>query len=339
MSSQPTLRARNALLLVQLLLIGVSRSAAGIDLGQLTLRPLVGSEESVLVEVDETLIQIAHHHRVGFEALSRLNPGVDPWIPPPGTVIRLPTRSILPPADPEGLVINVPEMRLYDFTVEPVEVFAIAIGDPEDPSLVGEYRIGARRVNPTWHVPASIRREKPDLPATVPPGPDNPLGKRWMTIGTTSYGIHGTNMRWSIGRQATHGCIRMYEDQIERLYERIPSGTRIQLVYAPFKWGVDGDLLYLEVHPDVYGRSPLDLATILEVPTAARLLSHVDLGTVIRVVREQRGIPVAVGRLPASRTAPTTSPIPRTSADPRASPGDGGTTPPPPAATTSTPTS
>jgi L,D-transpeptidase ErfK/SrfK len=216
-------------------------------------------------------------------------------------VIRLPTRSILPPADPEGLVVNLPEMRLYDFTVEPVEMYAVAIGDPEDPSPVGSYEVGAKRKDPTWYVPASIRSEKPALPPTVPPGPDNPLGKRWMTIGRTSYGIHGTNIRWSIGRQATHGCIRMYEDQIEQIYDRISSGTRLQLLYVPFKWGIEGRTIYLEVHPDVYGRSPLDLAKVLEVPTATRQLRYLRIEDVIRAVREQRGIPVDVGQLPAPR--------------------------------------
>ena len=111
-------------------------------------------------------------------------------------MVQLPTRLILPDAAAEGLVLNVPEMRLYDFRVAPEpEIYAAAVGDALDPTPLGEFRIGEKRVNPTWTVPDSIRAEKPELPARVPPGPDNPLGSLWMTIGSSSYGIHGTNIR------------------------------------------------------------------------------------------------------------------------------------------------
>src|SRR5262249_62417390 len=130
----------------------------------------------------------------------RLNPGVDPWIPVPGTVIRLPTRYILPNADEEGIVVNIPEMRLFDFTVKdgPV-VLALAIGDEADPSILGEFKVGAKRKDPDWHVPASIRAEKPDLPAVVSAGPNNPLRSRWLTIRRTSYGIHRHDLRSAVG--------------------------------------------------------------------------------------------------------------------------------------------
>lgn len=271
------------------------------------LMPVFGSIQKILVDEGDTLLDVAFDHRLGFEAVARLNPDVDPWIPAPGTVVLLPTAFVLPDAERRGLVINVPEMRLYDFTVEPFEVFAAAIGDMADPSLLGRYRIGVKRKDPAWHVPESIRAEKPELPAVVPPGPDNPLGQRWMTIGSTSYGIHGTNVRWSIGRMATHGCIRLYEDQIERLYERTPRGTPIDLVYQPFKWGVQGDRILLEVHPDLYGLYPDRLAEALRTPRALGLLGALDMERVWRVVDEKRGVPVPVGRLPEPPPDPATS--------------------------------
>jgi L,D-transpeptidase ErfK/SrfK len=156
-------------------------------------------------------------------------------------------------------------------------------------------------------VPASIRAERPELPALVPPGPDNPLGSRWMTIGHTSYGIHGTNVRWSIGRMATHGCIRLYDDEVRRLFDRTPTGTRLQLVYQPFKWGQDGPDLYLEVHPDIYARHPDRLAEALRTPRALGILPHVDLERAWQVLDEMRGVPVRVGRLPAPPAPPATS--------------------------------
>jgi len=153
-------------------------------------------------------------------------------------------------------------------------------------------------------VPASIRADKPELPAVVAAGPDNPLGSRWLTIGRTSYGIHGTNVRWSIGREATHGCIRLYEDDIRRLYERVREGTRIQIVYQTAKWGTDGKQIFLEVHPDLYGLQR-DRIAAFAVPRALGLLEHLDLELVLRTLEEARGVPVPVGTLPAPTSSPT----------------------------------
>jgi L,D-transpeptidase ErfK/SrfK len=270
------------------------------------LREVVGHEETAVVEPGETLLDVAYQRRVGYQAIERLNPGVDPWVPKPGTIARLPTRTILPDTDPEGIVVNIPEMRLYDYTVKfGPDVFALAVGDEADPSLIGEFKVGAMRKDPTWTPPASIRAERPDLPSSVPPGPDNPLGSRWITIGRTSYGIHGTNVRWSIGREATHGCLRLYEDDIQRLFERVREGTRIQIVYQTAKWGRDGAHLMLEVHPDLYGLKR-DRLTALDVPRALGLLGSLDLDQVLRALDEARGEPVPVGRLPTE--TPSTSP-------------------------------
>jgi L,D-transpeptidase ErfK/SrfK len=269
------------------------------------LRPLFGHDEKVLVERGDTLLDIAYRHRVGYQAVERLNPAVDPWIPVPGTVVLLPTRMILPDADAKGLVINLPEMRLYDFTVKDgPEVIALAVGDQADPSLIGDFVVGAKRANPTWYVPASIRAEKPELPAQVPPGPDNPLGSRWITIGRTSYGIHGTNVRWSIGREATHGCLRLYEDDIRRLYDRVREGTRIQIVYQTVKWGRDDTRIYLEAHPDLYGLRP-DRSAALDVPRALGLVDLLDPTLVRRTLDEASGAPVPVGTFPAPTSSPT----------------------------------
>jgi len=267
---------------------------------------VIGEARSTLVRPDETLLDVAFLHRLGFEALQRLNPDVDPWIPLPGTVVHLPTRAIPPAVDPEGLAINVPEMRLYDFRPEAgPEIFHVAIGDPEDPTLLGDFRVGEKRTHPAWRVPESIRRERPGLPAVVPAGPDNPLGDRWMTIGATSYGIHGTNVRWSIGRQATHGCVRLYADEMRRLYDRTDTGTRIQIVYQPFKWGREGDLILLEVHPDIYQQMEEPLAEALRLARELDIEKFLELGRVSRAVREARGVPTAVGSSAAER--PTTS--------------------------------
>jgi L,D-transpeptidase ErfK/SrfK len=133
----------------------------------------------------------------------------------------------------------------------------------------------------------------------VPPGPENPLGSRWMTVGHTSYGIHGTNVRWSIGRMATHGCIRLYEREMQRLFDATPSGTRIQIVYQPFKWGRQGSGIFLEAHPDLYGSLGDPWGGALERPTALGLLPFIDLVAVHRTLTRGQGTPVQVGTIPS----------------------------------------
>jgi L,D-transpeptidase ErfK/SrfK len=259
----------------------------------------VGLPSSDLVAPGDTLLDVAFRNRVGFEALSNLNPDVDTWIPVPGTVVQIPSQAILPNARAKGLVINIPEMRLFDFTVDGgPQVVAAAVGDIEDPTPTGGYQITDKRIDPTWYVPKSIREERPELGGQMPPGPENPLGSRWMRIGGSSYGIHGTNTRWSIGREATHGCVRLFEDDIQQLFGRTPEGTPLRIVYQPFKWGHDHSRILFEAHPDRYARIPDRLAEALKPIQDAGLMAHVDIEKVQRAIDESRGIPIVVGKLP-----------------------------------------
>jgi L,D-transpeptidase ErfK/SrfK len=275
-----------------------------------SLPAVVGEPSSEIVEsADDTILDIAYRHRLGFDRVTRMNPQIkNVWIPDPGTVVRLPTEHILPDPPWRGLIINVPEMQLYDFTVknengEP-EVFAIAIGDEVDPSLMGEFKIGKKRVQPSWYVPKAIQAERPELPAVVPPGPDNPLGPYWMTIGSTSYGIHGSNNEWSIGREATHGCIRLYNDQIEKLFLRTKEKTPLRLLYQTIKVGQRGNTIYLESHPDRYNKDPMREEKVVDRLRAAGLLEYVDAVAMHRAVEEQRGNPIPIGTLPQTTQAP-----------------------------------
>ena len=271
---------------------------------------VVGEPTSDIVEsADDTVLDIAYRHRLGFDRVSRMNPNIkNVWIPDVGTVVQLPTEHILPEPPWRGLVINVPEMQLYDYTVtnergEP-ELFSIAIGDEVDPSLMGEFKIGKKRAQPAWHVPKAIQAERPGLPTVVPPGPDNPLGPYWMTIGSTSYGIHGSNNEWSIGRLATHGCIRLYNDQIERLFLRTKEKTPIRLIYQTVKLGQRGSTIYLESHPDIYNKEPLREQGVVEKLRALDLLQYVDAIRLHRAIEEQRGTPVPIATLPPLEAAP-----------------------------------
>lgn len=295
-------------------LVALAWLSLGVQLERITpirvdgLPPVRGDLQKDLVGPDETLLDVAYRHRLGFDGVTRLNPDVKVWIPDPGTVVELPTAYIEPESKLRGLLINVPEMRLYDFTqAGPPRLYAIAIGDEMDPSLIGDFRLGAKRRNPAWTVPASIRAKRPELPAVVPPGPDNPLGEYWMTIGNTSYGIHGTNNPWSIGRMATHGCIRMYDDELAGLFARVRSGTPVRLVYEPVKVGVRDDGIYVESHPDLYRREPDRAEQALLRLREAGLGGWVDSRRLRRAVQEARGVPVRVGTLPAPAPTELTS--------------------------------
>ena len=263
------------------------------------LASLVGAPSIDQVAQDDTLLDIAERHRLGFERVARLNPDLDAWIPAPQSRVRLPTYHVLPDAPHEGLVVNLPELQLYDYGVDSQapEVVALAIGDELDPSLLGSFKVGQKRANPVWHVPASIRAEKPELPAEVPAGPDNPLGPYWLAIGATSYGIHGTNNRWSIGREATHGCLRLYNDVIERLFERTRTGTPIRLLYQTVKLGLRDGIVYAEAHPDRYRRDPDRLATAIARLSAWDIADDEALALLGRTVEEARGEPVAIAVL------------------------------------------
>jgi len=279
------------------------------------LAPVIGELRSELIDdPEDTVLDVAYRNRLGFDRIARLNPDVNVWIPDPGAVIRLPTEHILPDAPRKGLVINVPEMQLYDYTVSATEpeVFAIAIGDSIDPSLVGQFKVGNKRENPAWNVPKSILAERPELPPVVPPGPDNPLGPFWMTIGNTSYGIHGSNNEWSIGREATHGCIRLYNDQIERLWRRTKSGTPLRLVYQTVKVGERDGTLYVEAHPDVYGRDPEREVAAVAKLQELDLWRYVDEAAFRSAVAKAIGIPVPIGVIapPEAPPAVATEPPP-----------------------------
>ena len=272
------------------------------------LAPVQGAESWEYTHKSDTLLDVAARAGVGFLPLSALNPDVDVWVPVEDTRLRLPSDYVLPDTPHAGLVINVPEMRLYDYTRDPnaPTVLSVAVGDIEDPTPIAEFRIGQKRTDPVWTVPESIRRERPDLPAVVPPGPDNPLGDRWLTLGTSSYGIHGTNNLWSIGREATHGCVRLYNADMRALFERIRGGTRVRIVYQRVKIGQRDGGVFVEAHRDFYDRDFDPLPATLARLVALDALGLVDAGSireseVRRVVTESRGVPVRVGRLERAR--------------------------------------
>src|SRR5579862_4155479 len=224
---------------------------------------VVGTDEHIKSKYDDTLLDIAHRYSLGYEEIIRANPGVDMWLPGEGTEILLPGRRILPPGPREGLVVNLPEHRLYYYPKAKkgqhrvVITYPVSIGRMDWNSPLGETAVVAKEKHPNWYPPESIRKEHArngdPIPKVVPPGPNNPLGdfKMRLGVGDGTYEIHGTNNPMAVGMAITHGCIRMYPEDVAALFPKVPVGTKVWLINDPVKVTyVDGDLL-LEAHPPV----------------------------------------------------------------------------------------
>jgi L,D-transpeptidase ErfK/SrfK len=219
---------------------------------------VVGVMQKTIVGEDDTLPDIARRFNLGYEEIVRANPGVDPWLPGAGREVVLPTRFVLPSAPHEGLVINIPAMRVFYFPKrkadEPhvVITYPIGIGKVGWATPEGTTKILRRTQDPTWTVPVSVREEHrkngEELPAVVPPGPDNPLGRHSFTLGWPSYLVHGTNKPYGVGMRSSHGCIRLYPEDIEQLFETVPMGTKVHVVNQPYLLGRLGDDLLLQAY-------------------------------------------------------------------------------------------
>ncbi|HEV7610328.1 MAG TPA: L,D-transpeptidase family protein [Steroidobacteraceae bacterium] len=225
--------------------------------------PVVGQDKTVVTVYEDTLYDLARKFSLGSEELIRVNPGVDPWLPGADKTLIVPDRHILPPGPREGIVVNLPEHRLYYYPKPkrggPIEVitYPVSIGKMDWRTPLGLTHVIGKQKNPVWYPPESVRKEHAEagdpLPASVPSGPDNPLGLFAMRLaaGNGTYLIHGTNNPIAVGLAVTHGCIRMYPDDVAALFPLIPVGTPVRLINVPVKvaW-VDGELL-LEAHPPV----------------------------------------------------------------------------------------
>lgn len=246
----------------------------------------------------ESLIEIARAYDLGYREIAAANPGLDPFVPGTGAKVTVPTAWILPrAAEPGTLVVNLSEMRLYYVLAtggeRSVVTFPVGIGAEGAETPVGSYGVVEKIAGPAWHPPPSIREEDPDLPAVVPPGPENPLGTHALRLSNRSILIHGTNRPWGVGRRASHGCIRLYPEDIVRLYGLVRVGTPVVVVREPVKAAAEGERVFVEVHADV------DLA-VDYIDEAWQALARKDLhgpvdrAKLARAVGERSGVPVDV---------------------------------------------
>ncbi len=280
---------------------------------------IVGADAHPRSSYQDTLYDLAHQYGVGSEEITRANPGIDPWLPGEGTLIVIPGRLILPPGPREGIVVNIAEHRLYYYPRRRqhghrvVVTYPVSIGKMDWKTPLGETRIIQKVKNPNWYPPASIRKEHiangDPLPPVVAPGPANPLGEFKMRLAVTpgDYLIHGTNNPLALGMPVTHGCIRMYPEDIAALYPAVPLGTRVYLMNRPLKVAyVDGQL-FLEVHPPVdaqgqTGQPELaELEKLLDRALGTRTAA-IDWDHALQALQLADGIAVMVG-LGADRDA------------------------------------
>ena len=219
---------------------------------------VIGAVAVIQARADDTLIEIARRHGLGYEDIVRANPDVDTWLPGEGTDVVLPTRFVLPPGERRGLILNLAEYRLYYFPEpkgdEPAVVmtYPMSIGRMDWETPLGRTSVVSKVTDPSWYPPASVRAEHAadgdPLPRIVPPGPKNPLGRHAMKLGLPGYLIHGTNRPAGVGMRVTHGCIRLYPEDIGFLFGMVSVDTPVRIINMPVKIGWDGDDLMVEVH-------------------------------------------------------------------------------------------
>ncbi|MEJ2258474.1 MAG: L,D-transpeptidase family protein, partial [Woeseiaceae bacterium] len=270
---------------------------------------VIGEPQVVFARGQDTLSDLAREYGLGYDEIVAANPGVDPWLPGEGTAIVLPTQYVLPRSERSGVVLNIATRRLFYFpaTAEGetpyVLTYPIGIGRVGWETPVGQTTIVSKARDPSWWPPASVRKEHAELgnplPAIVPPGPDNPLGNRVLKLDMPGYLIHGTNQPYGVGMRVSHGCVRLYPENIEYLYELVDIGESVTIVNEPYQFGQRDGSLYFEAHaPLEDDEQPADerLVDLLDTQldaTGAPLNRHLR-DHVTTVAATPHGVPVAV---------------------------------------------
>ena len=277
---------------------------------------VIGQMSTITASSNDTLLDIARRYDLGQNEILLANPSVDRWLPEDNAVVVLPNRFILPNVERSGMVLNLPEMRLYYFP-EPaagetpvVITHPISVGRMDWETPLGKTSIINKKKDPDWRPPQSLKDEaiaegNEPLPDIVKAGPDNPLGRYAMRLGIPGYLIHSTNKPYGVGMRVTHGCLRMYPEDIERLFEDIPVGTPVHIVNQPIKLGWLADSLFIELHPPLdedqekyanYMQNVLD--TISDFLTELKGPGSVNLsgGALREAVEERNGMPVRISR-------------------------------------------
>jgi len=307
--------ARSALALAALVAAGcASEPRANVATAIARESDLVGSLGTHQTVKDDTLIDLAREHDLGYIELVAANPGVDPWLPGERDVV-LPTARLLPPGPRKGILINVAEQRLYYFGKGEPLSFPIGVSREGMATPLGVTSVVRKRENPSWYPGPTARRDDPTLAARVPPGKDNPLGTHAIYLGWPSYLIHGTNEPYGVGRRSSRGCVRLYPEDIVRLYPLVEKGTPVRVINEPVKIGWSETELYLEVHPTLEQAGQLedtgrfDPAPLPDLEQRIRKKAgdqaeRLDWELIASTADARLGVPVQITRTPAPPASP-----------------------------------
>jgi L,D-transpeptidase ErfK/SrfK len=288
--------------------VAYSFQPAAKDVPRERVETVVGELRTYRPTKGDTFFDLARFFDLGYNEIILANPGADEWTPDrSGEPIEVPTEWVLPCCNHQGVVVNIPEMRLYYYPPRPkggratVITFPVGLGRVEWQTPKGKFKIREKTVNPTWVIPESIRKERiadKGFSETEIPGgrADNPLGKYRLRLSLDLYGIHGTNIPWGVGMSVSHGCVRLYPEDIEKLFPMLKVGTEGEFVYETVKVGLRDGEVYVEVHDDPYGLQPGPWRRAVELLTAQGLLDLVDDDLLLRAVGDARGYPVNVSR-------------------------------------------
>jgi len=271
---------------------------------------VIGVPQIVFTHREDTLSDLARAYGLGYDELIAANPGVDPWLPGDQTPILLPTQYVLPNVPRRGVILNIASKRLFYFPVvsdgqpQVVKTYPIGIGRVGWETPLGATTVTAKAKNPSWFVPASVRREHAEmgdpLPSVVPPGPENPLGTRVLKLDMPGYLIHGTNQPYGVGMRVSHGCVRLYPENIELLYELVDIGEAVMIVNEPYLLGWRDGEMYFESHTPLEDdtTSPanrLDSLLQDQENQAGAPLRQADKDQLHAIASVASGVPVRVG--------------------------------------------
>lgn len=271
---------------------------------------VIGSTKIIYADERDTLLDIARNYGFGYQDMKLANVNVDTWLPDDGEEIVLPSQFILPVAAMNGIVLNVPEMRLYYYPpkekgkLQEVFTYPLGVGREGWNTPYIKTIIVEKKVNPNWYPPKSILKEHEEagdpLPKIVKPGPENPLGNYAMRLGRRDYLIHGTNKPNGIGMRISHGCIRLYPEDIKELFSKVSLKTPVNIINQPYKIGVKNDVIYLEAHPfldedkEKYENNLTSVITLI-IKISNNRKYQIDMRTAYEAIKNPTGLPIAVG--------------------------------------------
>ncbi len=278
-------------------------------------RTVVGDLATYIVRQGDTMLDIGRHFDLGYNEMTGANPGVEPWLPPPGEVLVIPTEFVLPESRYQGIVVNIPEMRVYYFhgggargEGALVTTYPVGLGRDDWRTPTGTFKVRGKTENPTWVIPESIRAEHikdrgDDRKEIAGGDPENPLGLYRLELTLPLYQLHGSNMPWGVGMQVSHGCIRLYNEDIVLLFHEVRVGTPGEFVYQPVKIGMRDGTIYAEVHPDIYGLRSSLAADADALLSRRGWTERVDPARLRQALEQQSGVPIAISLTPSLETA------------------------------------